>query len=88
MSNNQLSLSLALSDHATFDNYTPGHNQSVFDALMYFSKGKGEHFIYLCGGHGSGRTHLLQATCQAAHANNQTAIYLPCLLYTSPSPRD
>lgn len=77
MSNNQLSLGLALSDHATFDNYTPGHNQSVFDALIHFSSSQDEHFIYLCGPHGSGRTHLLQATCQAAHDVNQTAMYLP-----------
>ena len=77
MSSNQLSLHLGLADDATFDNFTAGHNHTVFEALKAFSKGCGERFIYLCGPHGSGRSHLLQAVCHARHHDNQTAMYLP-----------
>jgi DnaA-homolog protein len=68
----QLTLGLSLRDDATFSNFYSGNNQALVAHLQNFSHGGGEPFIYLWGAPGTGRTHLLQASCHGA-AN---AIYL------------
>jgi DnaA family protein len=65
----QLPLRLALRDSATFDNFVPGENGA---ALLALQDG-GESFVYLWGGAGSGKSHLLQALCQWA---GPTAAYV------------
>ena len=73
----QLSLSVGLDDAATFDNFYRGGNGALLHALECFLQDKDDHFMYLCGSHGCGRTHLLQAACHARHQMNQTAMYIP-----------
>lgn len=65
----QLTLGLTLRDDATFDNFYPGENKALLTHLIDFATAAGqERFLYVWGGIGSGRTHLLQACCHAAQA--------------------
>jgi DnaA-homolog protein len=61
----QLPLKLTLRDDATFHNFYPGDNEFVLSYLQNFVAGRGDSFVYLWGPAGTGRTHLLQACCQA-----------------------
>ncbi len=72
----QLPLALQRRDDATFDNFYPGDNALLLTALRHQLAG-GEQFLYLHGAAGSGRSHLLQAACHHADADNQRAVYLP-----------
>lgn len=69
----QLPLGIGLRDSATFANFHPAANR---EALLALSQG-GEQFIYLWGGPGSGKTHLLQALCQQQAEQERTVAYLP-----------
>src|SRR5690606_16990203 len=75
----QLSLSVGLSDYATFDNFfvsaETGNAQSL--ALLCQQLDGGECFIYLWGGEGAGLSHLLQAACHQALGRGLSAAYLP-----------
>jgi len=60
----QLSLSVNLDDHATFDNYfcVPGSsNEQAKQALQNLDS---SGFVYIWGSEGTGRSHLLQALCK------------------------
>lgn len=76
----QLVLPVRLSDHARFDNFyvSPANAASVF-ALQQCASCQGEHWVFLAGNAGSGRSHLLQATCHfaAESAPAVDARYLP-----------
>ena len=69
----QIPLRIGLRDSATFANFYPGSNASVVHALQSAS----EPFIYLGGGVGSGRSHLLQAACHQVSEAHRLAAYLP-----------
>lgn len=73
----QLTLGVNLRDDATFSNFYLGDNAGLVEALKQLIAGTGEHFIYLWGAAGVGRSHLLQACCHAVSEQQQTAIYLP-----------
>jgi len=65
----QLLLQLAPPPAPTLDNYVPGRNGAVLQALRELARGAGaERFVYLWGEAGSGRTHLLRGLAQAAGA--------------------
>jgi len=72
----QLPLGIRLRDGATFANYYPGGNRDVVQLLRASLSAAGE-FIYLWGGHGTGKTHLLQAVCHLDVAQAQPLAYLP-----------
>lgn len=58
----QLALELASSPAPTLDNFVVGENAEVVAAMRALARGDGaERFVYLWGGTGSGRTHLLRA---------------------------
>lgn len=73
----QLPLGFVLRDDATFASFLPNGNEQILNALAKHIQGIGDHFIYVWGSIGSGRSHLLQATCHAAQEYRQTALYLP-----------
>jgi DnaA family protein len=77
----QLTLNIGLRDDATFDNFYPGSNLEVYQALQTMMALKGEPFVYVWGAVDSGKTHLLQAVCQGASAQGYSAIYLPLSAY-------
>jgi DnaA-homolog protein len=69
----QLSLGMRLSDRAVFANYLAGDNQLAVSALRTLVQAHAGGMLYLHGVSGSGKSHLLQASCAAAgHAS-----YLP-----------
>lgn len=72
----QMSLGLALRENATFAGFFPGGNLEVVQALQQSARGEGEPLIYLWGGRGCGKTHLLQAACHQAGERARAAAYL------------
>lgn len=72
----QLTLSVALRDDATFENFFVGENALILHHVRVLLNGEGEHFIYLYGDAGVGVSHVLQATCHAAFARSRSALYL------------
>ncbi len=74
--NRQLALAIQLNDEATFSDFCWGNNDLLKQQLENTLKGSGEQLIYLWGATGSGKSHLLQACCQAMNGN-KSAIYLP-----------
>lgn len=71
----QLALRMWLRESATFANYVSGSNAQVVAALQQACTGGAERFIYLWGGDGVGKSHLLQAACHAATEGG--SVYLP-----------
>ena len=73
----QLALGLAPSPPSTFDNFFPGRNVEAVSALHSLATGRsGEHFVYLWGARGCGRSHLLQAAVAAASSRGIIARYV------------
>jgi DnaA family protein len=56
----QMILELALPPAPTLENFFPGRNAAALAALRSALEG-GERFVYLWGGPGAGKSHLLQA---------------------------
>lgn len=73
----QLPLSIGLKDSATFDSYFPGPNEEAVAFLKQLTGDRWEPYVYLQGGPGTGKSHLLQAVCHGAGEREQSAIYLP-----------
>jgi DnaA family protein len=70
----QLALDIARPPAPTLDNFVPGRNAELVAALYATANGaNSERFIYLWGGPGSGRTHLLRAVVDAARADDRPA---------------
>lgn len=67
----QLPLNINLRDDATFENFYTSQNAVLIEAL------KTEMQVYLWGGVGLGKTHLLIAACHQAYQQKQSASYLP-----------
>lgn len=61
----QLTLPIKLNSNTSFENFFTGYNEAVVFALKACAHNHGEQFIFLCGPQSSGRSHLLQACCQA-----------------------
>lgn len=74
----QLPLGLGLDKSLRFDNfYTLAANRLLVNQLRLQAVGEGEQWVYLHGAAESGRSHLLQASCQAASEAGLRAAYLP-----------
>ncbi|WP_137820600.1 MULTISPECIES: DnaA regulatory inactivator Hda [unclassified Pseudomonas] len=76
----QLPLGVRLRDDATFANYYPGANAAALgyvERLCEAEAGWAESLIYLWGGDGVGRSHLLQAACLRFEQRDEQAVYLP-----------
>lgn len=72
----QLPLDYRLRDASTFDTFVPGPNTELTTALGAAAAG-GRGAYYVHGPAGSGRTHLLEATCRTAAQAGRTSMYLP-----------
>lgn len=76
----QLPLGMRVRDDATFANYYPGANAAALgyvERLCEPDAGWTESLIYLWGGNGVGRSHLLQAACRRVEQRGEQALYLP-----------
>jgi len=74
--NRQLALAIQLNDEASLADFCWNGNSLLHQQLHHALDGDGERLFYLWGVAGSGKSHLLQACCQAVN-NTQSAIYLP-----------
>lgn len=81
MSTSQLALGLKLRDSSVFASYFAGRNQSAVNALRALgggaAAGSAPTCMWLQGPAGVGKTHLLQAMCASAHADERPAAYIP-----------
>lgn len=73
----QLALPISLDDGATFENFHGAVNQPAVDTLKKLARAGGERALFLWGGDGRGKSHLLQAACRLASAHGRRAVYLP-----------
>lgn len=82
----QLPLGVILRDAASFDNYISGGNVEAVAALRQVAEGRGDQCIFLWGGQGVGKSHLLQAVCRHMTAGELTTVYLPLRQFQELSP--
>lgn len=61
----QLPLGVRLADRAVFDSFLPGPNVAALAAARALAAATAPALLFLHGGPGSGRSHLLQALCAA-----------------------
>lgn len=72
----QLALGLQLRTSARFENFVAGSNAELVDQLRRCAEGRGEAFFACWGAPGSGKTHLLQASCHHAASDGRSATYV------------
>lgn len=73
--NTQIPLRIRFRDDSTFDGFVPGRNAEALHHLRDdLAAGRS---VYLWGGAGTGKTHLLEAVCRAGAARGASAVYLP-----------
>lgn len=75
----QKTLNIQLRDEFSFDNFYNGPNDAVIHGLKKWLSNEENWLVYLNGHSGSGRTHLLQASCAQLSKDKHSAIYLPLL---------
>ena len=71
----QIPLQLTPLRDSRFDNFVEGPNHAVVKALRHLSDEPGSH-IFLYGGEGSGKSHLLNAVCVETREREGRAFYL------------
>jgi DnaA-homolog protein len=72
----QLPLGVRIPDRAVFDNFLPGKNAEAVERLRRLARRESTGIVWICGPAGSGKSHLLQATCVEANAS-MSAAYFP-----------
>jgi len=77
MTSQQLPLALRWPGRQRFEHFHPVGNAAAVEALRAASVSADAPWVFLSGSLGSGRTHLLIATCQAAIDAGRTVQYLP-----------
>ncbi|VAW89144.1 DnaA inactivator Hda (shorter homolog of DnaA) [hydrothermal vent metagenome] len=73
----QLTLGVQLKDNASFANFYPGDNQEALQGLMALARQQEPGFLFLWGGEGTGKSHLLQALCHEVGSAGDPVAYLP-----------
>ena len=73
----QLPLGVQLGDSMRFETYAAGANAGAVEALRRLAAGTASAPVWIYGPRGTGRSHLLQATCAAAGDAGRAAAYLP-----------
>ncbi|WP_448102373.1 DnaA regulatory inactivator Hda [Luteibacter jiangsuensis] len=77
MTSQQLPLALRWPRRQRFEHFHPGENAAAVEALRAAAASPAAPWVFVAGSMGSGRTHLLIASCQAAIDAGRTAQYLP-----------
>ncbi len=73
----QLPLALRWPRRQRFEHFHAGANAVALQAVRTLAQEPESPWVYLHGANGSGRSHLLMATCQAAAAAGRRVQYLP-----------
>ncbi len=71
----QYPLAIALSQTATLATWVPGDNGALMHQLYALLDGRERHSLTVYGPEGAGKSHLLQACCQAVFERNGKALY-------------
>ena len=71
----QIPLQLTPLRDSRFENFVDGPNHAVVEALKHMPDEPGSH-VFLYGGEGSGKSHLLNAMCVATRERDERAFYL------------
>lgn len=79
----QLALPLQLADHAVFASYLDTGNETLVATLSGIATGVQGHGCWLWGARATGKTHLLQAVCEAA---GDRAVYVPMSMFSEAGP--
>lgn len=74
---NQLPLALRWPRHQRFEYFHAGANAAALAALEDAAQHTDAPWLFVSGASGSGKTHLLMASCQAAAAHSRSVQYLP-----------
>ena len=77
MNYRQLPLQLRWADGYAFDNYVAGPSAALVQELQRCTVAPGHAAVYLWGGEGVGKSHLLQAACTVVARQQRSAAYLP-----------
>ncbi|MDH5300647.1 MAG: DnaA regulatory inactivator Hda [Gammaproteobacteria bacterium] len=73
----QIPLTIQLRDHASLQNFVAGPNAEVLQRLQgCIDPSSRDGSIYVWGANGTGKTHLLQGTCQQAGSQDLPSVYL------------
>jgi DnaA family protein len=83
---NQLVLPLRLADHAVFASFFAHGNEALVATLVELARGAvdgGGHGCWLWGAASTGKTHLLQATCDRA---GDRSVYIPLSTFVAAGP--
>lgn len=83
----QIPLALRLRETPGLDDFVVGPNRLVIDALRRSLQPDGERQVFISGPRGSGRSHLLLASCSEAQARGAHCAYLPMRDAAQLSPR-
>ena len=76
-SRSQLLLGFSRYDIYTFETYLPEMNTEVVESLLDIATGRSHSNIYIWGGAGVGKSHLLQAVCNSAALSERSCAYIP-----------
>jgi DnaA family protein len=79
----QLALPLQLADHAVFASYLDSGNETLVATLAGIASDRDGHGCWLWGAAATGKTHLLQAVCEAA---GDRAAYMPLSMIAAAGP--
>jgi len=72
----QLPLGVRLPDRAVFASFWPARNEQAVEHMRQVASAAVSGTAWLCGSHGAGKTHLLQAVCAQANATMRVG-YVP-----------
>lgn len=73
----QLLLPVSINESHTFDSFVTSEDELLLEQLQQAVKNEEFTSLYMAGAQGSGKTHLLNACCHAAHSQDKTSILLP-----------
>lgn len=76
----QLALAMQCNDEASFADFCWAGNELLQQQILSSLPEKKEHLFYVWGVPGSGKSHLLQAACQAMAQTDHLVAYLPLKL--------
>lgn len=79
----QMALPLRLADHAVFESYLATGNEALVATLVDFAGGAGAQGCWIWGPAATGKTHLLQATCDKA---GDLSVYVPLRMLSDAGP--
>lgn len=72
----QIPLKLAVDKQCRFDNFWPGPHQRLIQSLQDWLMPVASDWLFLQGAEGTGKSHLLQASCQALDLSGGQGMYL------------